>query len=267
MCTSSHRRGWPVGRCGRWTELWQRRHDASVSRSPLELDGRPQRCPTVPGLRSLGGWPRARFPAALEIDAGFWDPSHPWNDLECGWDHDAAFSADGSILYLARCSHGQIVDVSACGGVEPPAATVSLSPSERSPGDTVTVHNLSVRQVTAARIWVTEGPSPDGAVLCETSGTLTAPPPESLDCAIPVDLLADEAFWAHVAVETDEFPYPGPGQLASREVTLDRAPETQISYDPSDLIVGSLAGFFADAEHPDEISTASSPEVPAPGRR
>ena len=47
----------------------------------------------------------------FEIEADFWEPGHPWNEIGgCFYEHDAAFSPDGRALYRAAYSGLQIID-------------------------------------------------------------------------------------------------------------------------------------------------------------
>jgi len=56
----------------------------------------------------------------VPMDQEFWSPDNPWNNHnpppaeQCEWPTSAAFSPDGTAMYLARYNVAQVIDFSAC---------------------------------------------------------------------------------------------------------------------------------------------------------
>jgi hypothetical protein len=198
----------------------------------------------------------------VPVDQGFWDPTQPPNNLgSCVWNNHTVFSDDGTAMYLSRYSAFQVIDPTGCSGPIQPVAGLNVSSQPVFPGDLVTVTNASVNGDRFAT-WITDGPSAHGDVILAGSTTLGAG--SSLGYTLPVDMAASDVFWAHAAVETDNFPYvPGgtPDQLASVEIVVDRAPDAVIEIDPEAAITGDALTLTAVAEgHPSNPSGGSAYE-------
>ena len=219
------------------TELWSYTGDTVnrvAVRSPLLWTGQQG------SVYHSHSWDISNPSSPVELDTddgGFWHPDNDWNDYPCQYDHDAVFHPDGDYLYIARYSVTQVFDVSGCGAATAPTAGVSVSPPDGQddifPGDTARIVNASQGTVHRSAIWVTDSSDPDGTVVVG-SRQLRDSTPLFRNLPIPVDLAVGVGYWAHVAVENDTFPYdPGgstPGQIATRPVTVDRAPTAAVSY-------------------------------------
>jgi hypothetical protein len=188
----------------------------------------------------------------VPVDQDFWDPGQPPNNLgSCVWNNHTVFSGDGTAMYLSRYSAFQVIDPTGCSGPIQPIANLSMSPQPAFPGDLLTVTNTSVNGDRFAT-WITDGPSAHGDAILAGSTTLGGG--ASLDYTLPGDISADDVFWAHAAVETDNFPYvPGgtPGQIESGQIVIDRTPDAVIEIDPEAAITGDTLTLTAVAEgHP-----------------
>ena len=186
----------------------------------------------------------------VALDQQFWDPSHPWNSLgACIWNNHAVFSDDGAALYLSRYSSLQVIDPTACSGPAEPIANLTMSPQPAFPGDLLTVTNTSLSGTRFAT-WITDGPDAHGSnVLWPTTGI----PPLigsnlPLNYTLPADMASDDLFYAHAAVENDDYPYvPGgtPDQLKTIAVAIDRTPGAAITIEPEAVVTGDAVNLNA----------------------
>jgi len=186
----------------------------------------------------------------VPLDQEFWDPSHAWNSLGiCLWNNHTVFSDDGAAMYLSRYSSLQVIDPTACAGPIAPLANLNLSPQPAFPGDLLTVTNTSTSGDRYAT-WITDGPNPHGDTIL--AGVTTFSSGTSLGYTLLVDMAAGDVFYAHAAVETDEFPYdPGgstPDQIKTVQVSIDRTPEATITITPPAAVTGDDVTLSAGAE-------------------
>ena len=76
----------------------------------------------------------------------------------------------------------------------------------------------------------------------------------SLAYTLPADMASADVFYAHAAVETDDYPYvPGstPDQLKTVAVVIDRSPEATITITPPAAVTGDSVSLSVTAEgHP-----------------
>ncbi len=186
------------------------------------------------------------------LDQNFWHPDHPWNSHndECEYPTSGDFSADGSTLYIARYSVVQAIDFTACAGPVQPTANLNISPDPAFPGDQVTVTDTSIGTVDTTYIWITPSNNPADTLL---AGSVTVGTDAALPYTIPVDVLAADEFWAHVAVANGDFPCEPlvscpPQQMLTREILLDRTPEAFITIDPVNPITGDTIDLFGSGE-------------------
>ncbi len=132
-----------------------------------------------------------------------------------------------------------------------PVANLTVTPQPAFPGDAVTVTNTSLSGTRFAT-WVTDGP---GAHTDQVlSGSLSFSTGTSLLYTLPAAMASGDVFYAHAAVETDEFLYVAgqtPGQLKTQQITIDRTPEATITITPAAAITGGTVNLSASAEgHP-----------------
>ena len=191
------------------------------------------------------------------IDTNYWtNTSLPHNDYGGGAvPYDAAFSPDGSVLYLARHVVLQKFEID-CAAVSP-VANVSVSPDPAFPGDSLTLSSISSGPVTSTWVWVTN----------ELGATVAGDEPfgqqrESLIWDLSNDILTGESFTVHVAVAGDDAPYnptvPG-DQLAEETITIDRTPQATISVSPQAVITGDTVTLTASAEGHPSTGSEDSP--------
>jgi PKD repeat protein len=193
------------------------------------------------------------------LDPDFWSTENFWNnpdELAYIADYDAEFSSDLSALYLARHSVFEVVSPSQCGPGVAPTANLTLTPSPAFPGNTLTITDSSVGLVTASAIWVT---NEYGEEVCGSSA-LSAITPATLECDIDQALTPDQTYTAHIAVENDDNKYnqevPG-DQYKSQAVSINRAPQVEITLDPEALTTGQQLTLRASAEgRPAKVNNA-----------
>ncbi len=182
----------------------------------------------------------------VPLDQQFWDPSYPWNSLgACVWNNHAVFSGDGTALYLSRYSSLQVIDPNDCLGPIEPLANLTLDPQPAFPGDLLTVTNTSSSGDRYAT-WITDGPSAHGDTILTGSTSFTSG--TTLGYTLPADMAASDVFYAHAAVENDDFPYvPGgtPDQLKTVAVVIDRSPQAAITITPQTVITGDTVNLTA----------------------
>ncbi len=144
----------------------------------------------------------------------------------------------------------QMADFTACAGPVSPTAGLGVTPDPVFPGDTVVVLNQSLGEVDASAIWVTLGSDPDGQVVAGDKN-LSSSTPASRQFLVPRDILTNEAYYAHVAVESDEYPYGGsstPDQIDTALIAVDRSPEVSFTLSPASPITGDEITVRAIAE-------------------
>jgi len=197
------------------------------------------------------------------LDHDFWTADNPWNypDENCVYVMDGTLSPKGPTLFLSRYSVLQMADLSSCSPPQAPVAGVQLSPDPAFPGDTLSIADTSVGDVQRSAIWVTDSADPNGTVIFGSS-ILSSTTPGTISFGLPIDVAANDSFWAHVAVETDDDPYdPGgatPDQITSQAIDIDRTPTASISLNPTAPITGDSLTLTATAEgHPSHRSPAA----------
>lgn len=190
-------------------------------------------------------------PPALSPD--FWSDAWSWNQNDCEKPTGAVVSDDGSTLYTTNYSVVKIIDAIPCGVPVQPIANFVIAPATAFPGDGVTVTNTSSGGSRTA-IWVTDTSDPSSTLRfgSRTMSSSTTP----LAFTVPQNLPASQDYWAHVAVENDDFqcdPVSDPdgcgNQLATKHVVIDRTPlVTGIGYEPTAPLRDDTVAFTASAE-------------------
>jgi hypothetical protein len=117
----------------------------------------------------------------------------------------------------------------------PPVARISCSPESPFPGDTVTIKNLTDSEITRCAVWVTASPWPSSKSIAGES-LLRHSCPREISFTIPVALRANQEFWAHIVVESPQYPFVSaqstPSQIETIRIPIDRAPGATLTVTP-----------------------------------